>query len=118
MAYADPERRREFDRKRSRRRTAERVAQSLCSRCGRQAPAPGRAVCDPCAEKRRTADRTTAAKRRADGIKRVRDPKARQAEYQRARARVAERLTQGLCSKCGRDPDEPDRNLCADCGER
>ena len=118
MAYADPERRREFDRQRSRRRTAERVARGLCPRCGRQAPAPGRAVCDPCAEKRRIADRARAAKRRAAGIKRVRDPKTRQTEYQRARARAAERLAQGLCSKCGRHPHEPERRLCAGCGER
>ena len=117
MAYADPERRREFDRQRSHRRTAERVAQGLCPRCGRQAPAPGRAVCDPCAEKRRIADRDRAVKRRAAGIRRIRDPKARQAEYQRARARAAERLAQGLCSKCGRHPHEPERRLCADCGE-
>ena len=53
MAYADPQRRRAFDRQRSRRRTAERQAQGLCPRCGRQPPAPGRALCDPCAEKRR-----------------------------------------------------------------
>ena len=78
MPYADIEVRRERDRQRARRRTAERVARGLCPRCGRQAPAPGRAVCDPCTEKRRTADRARAAKRRAAGIKRVRDPKARQ----------------------------------------
>ena len=118
MAYADPERRRECDRKRSRRRTAERVARGLCPRCGRQAPAPARAVCDPCAEKRRIADRARAAKRRAAGIKRVRDPKARQTEYQRAKSKAAERLAQGLCSRCGRQPHEPERRLCAGCGER
>ena len=99
-------------------RTAERVAQGLCPRCGRQAPAPGRAVCDPYAEKRRIADRGRAAKRRAAGIQRVRDPKARQAEYQRARARAADRLAQGLCTRCGRHPHEPERRLCASCGER
>ena len=118
MAYADPERRRACDRERSRRRTAERVALGLCPRCGRQPPAPGRAVCDPCAEKRRTADRTRAAKRRAAGIRRARNPESRQAEYRRARDRAAERLAQGLCSKCGRYPHEPDRKLCTGCGER
>ena len=118
MAHADHERRREFDRQRSRRRTAERVARGLCPRCGRQAPALGRAICDPCAEKRRIADRARAAKRRAAGIKRVRDPKARQTEYQRAKAKAAERLAQGLCTSCGRHPHEPERRLCAGCGER
>ena len=101
MAYADPERRREFDRERLRRRTAERAALGLCPRCGRQAPASGRAVCGSCAEKRRTADRARAAKRRAVGIRRIRNPESRQAEYQRARERAAERLAQGLCNKCG-----------------
>ena len=118
MAYADPERRREFNRQRSRRRTAERVARGMCPRCGRQSPAPGGAVCDPCAEKRRIADRIRDAKRRAAGIKRVRDPKARQTEYQRAKAKAAKRLAQGLCSKCGRHPYEPERKLCAGCSER
>ena len=118
MAHADPERRREFDRQRSRKRTAERVSHGLCPRCGQQAPAPGRAVCDPCAEKRRIADQARAAKRRAAGIKRVRDPKARQTEYQRAKAKAAERLAQGLCSKCGRHPYERKRRLCSGCGER
>lgn len=118
MAYADPECRRACDRERSRRRTAERLALGLCSRCGRQPPAPGRAICDPCTENRRTADRARAAKRRAAGIRRVRNPESRQAEYQRARERAAKRLAQGLCNKCGRHPHEPDRKLCAGCGER
>ena len=118
MPYADPERRREFERQRSRRRTAERLARGLCPRCGRQAPAPGRAVCDPCAEKRRIADRTRAAKRRAAGSKRVRDPEARKAEYRSARERADRRVARGLCGKCGRHPHKPDRRLCTDCGER
>ena len=64
------------------------------------------------------AGRVRAAKRRAAGVKRVRTPEARKADYQRARSRAAERRAQGLCSKCGRHPHEPDRRLCADCGER
>lgn len=118
MPYADPERRREFERQRSRRRTAERLARGVCPRCGRQAPAPGRAVCDPCAEKRRAVDRARDAKRRAAGTKRVRDPDARKAEYRRARERADRRVARGLCGKCGRHPHEPDRRLCAGCGER
>ena len=118
MAYAHPERRREFDRERSHGRTAVRQAQGLCPRCGRQPPAPGRALCDPCSEKRCIADRARAAKRRAAGIRRLRNPESRRAEYQRARGRAAERLAQGLCNKCGRHPHEPDRKLCAACGER
>ena len=80
--------------------------------------APGRATCDPCAEKRRAADRARAEKRRQAGIKRVRNPEARKAEYRRARQRAQDRLARGICTKCGRRPNEPDRRLCATCGER
>ena len=118
MPYADPKRRREFERERSRRRTAERLARNLCPRCGGCEPQPGHAVCATCAEKRRAADRVRAAKRRAAGIGRVRNPLARKAEYRRARLRADERVAQGLCGKCGRHPHEPSRRLCADCGER
>ena len=118
MPYADPERRREFERERSRRRTAERLARNLCPRCGKHQPEPGRAVCATCAETRREANRVRAAKRRAAGIGRVRGPGARKAEYRRARERADERVARGLCGKCGRHPHEPDRRLCADCGER
>ena len=55
MAYKDPEVRLQRDRERFRKRTAERVAQGLCPRCGDRAPAPERSVCDPCAEKRNKA---------------------------------------------------------------
>ena len=110
--------RRQRDRERSRRRTAERRARGLCPRCGMRKPEPDHSVCGTCAEKRRTTDRARAAKRRAAGIRRVRDPNARQAEYARARQRTAERLAQGLCATCGRHPPEPDRCLCAHCGER
>ena len=42
---------------RFRRRTAERVAQSLCPRCGECPPAAGHRLCASCAEKQRVADR-------------------------------------------------------------
>ena len=41
MPHRDPDARREYDRERSRQRTAERVARGLCPRCGRQASAAG-----------------------------------------------------------------------------
>ena len=49
---------------------------------------------------------------------RVRDPEARKAEYRRARQRAENLLARGRCAKCGRHPNEPDRRLCAACGER
>ena len=118
MAYGDLVMRRQRDRERARRRTAERRAGGLCPRCGMRKPEPDRHLCADCGEKRRTADGARAAKRRAAGTGRVRDPDARQAEYARARQRTAERLARELCAKCGRHPPEPDRRLCAACGEQ
>ena len=65
MAYRDPETGRERNREGFRRRTAERRAQGLCPRCGTTQPAPGRILCEPCAEKRRKAERVRDANRRA-----------------------------------------------------
>ena len=105
-------------RERYRRRIAERVALGLCPRCGARPVSRGRATCDSCAENRRAADRARAEKRREAGIRRVRNPEARQAEYRRARQRAEDRLARGRCAKCGRHPNEPDRRLCAACAER
>ena len=58
MAYKDLDVGRVLrDRERFARRTAERRAASLCPRCGERRPAPGRSVCEPCAEKKRKAER-------------------------------------------------------------
>ena len=118
MPHADPDIRPQCARERARRRTAERIARGLCPRCGKQPPEPGRSLCQQCGERRRLADRARATKRRQAGIKRAREPDDRKAEHQRARQRAEDRLTRGLCARCGRDPHEPDRRLCAACGER
>ena len=118
MPYRDPHKRRANDRERQRRRTEQRRAQGLCTRCGEHWPELGRSQCAVCLEKRRAADRLRASQRKAAGIKRVRDPKARRAEYRRARRRAEERVARGDCARCGRHPHEPDRRLCAHCGER
>ena len=55
MAYRDPEEGRARDRERFRQRTAERIAQGLCPRCGKAPPAPERKVCGSCAGKRNRA---------------------------------------------------------------
>ena len=47
------------------------------------------------------------------------DPAAqRAADRERFRKRVAKRCAAGLCPRCGAAPPEPDRALCASCGER
>ena len=115
MAYKDPEVGKSRDRERFQNRVAERRAAGLCPRCGQTEPAPGRAVCEPCAEKRRLAERARNARLRAAGIPR-RDPaKARAAERRRYRRQTAERRARGVCTRCGRNPAVPDRSVCEAC---
>ena len=118
MPSRDIETARARGRERHRRSRDERAALGLCRRCGARPVAPGRANCDPSAEKRRAADRARAEKRLQAGIKRVRNPEARKAEYRRARQRAEDRLARGICSKCGRRPNEPERRLCISCGQQ
>ncbi len=118
MPYRDIDTARARGLERHRRRIAERAELGLCRRCGTRPAASGRTTCEPCAEKRRAADRTRAEKRRQAGIKRVRDPGARKAEYRRALQRAEDRLARGFCSKCGRRPNEPNRRLCISCGQK
>ena len=112
MAYKDPEEGRARDRERFRRRTAERIAQGLCPKCGKEPPEPERRLCAPCAGKRREAERVRDAKRRAAGKPRHRNPET---ERTRERQRTAERIAQGLCANCGKEPPAPDRTLCRRC---
>ena len=116
MPESDQDKRRR-DRERRRRRVEARLAAGVCSRCARHRPVEGGRTCEACRRKRRVRDRACAEKRRAAGIRRVRDPKARRAEYARARRRAAERVAAGLCSKCGSARPEPGRRLCARCGD-
>ena len=117
MPHRDVQRRAN-GRERHRQRTERRRAMGLCPRCGHRAPEAGRSQCAVCLEKRRAADRRRSRQRKAAGIKRVRSPEVRKAEYRRARQRVDERAARGDCARCGRRPHEPDRRLCAQCGER
>ena len=115
MAYKDPEVRLQRDRERFRKRTAERVAQGLCPRCGDRAPAPERSVCDPCAEKRNKASRARDARLRAEGKPR-RDPvKAHVSERKRSRRETAARIAEGMCTRCGTAPAAPGRASCEPC---
>ena len=116
MPESDPDKRRR-DRERRRRRVKDRIARGVCTRCGRCGPVESGRTCEVCRRKRRARERARAKKRRAAGIQRVRDPKARQVEYACARQRAAVRVAAGMCSKCGSVKPEPGRRLCARCGE-
>ena len=67
MAYRDPEVGQARDRERFHRRVSERIAQGLCPRCGKQPPATGLSLCEPCNEKRNRASRARDARLRAGG---------------------------------------------------
>ena len=118
MAYRDPAVGRAKDRERFARRTAARIAEGLCLRRGKTAPAPDRSVCDPCAAKRNRASRVRDARLRAEGKPR-RDPaRARSYERKRSRREAAARKAEGLCSRCGREPAAPGRSSCGPCLEK
>ena len=109
MAYADPDVRRRKDRERVARRTAERRLAGLCTRCGRTAPAPDRALCEKCAEKKNRSARARDARLRAAGKPR-RDPaKARAAKRRNSRRKAQQWSECGLCNRCGKLPAVPER---------
>lgn len=115
MAYKDPAVRRARDRERIQKRTAERRAAGLCPRCGACPPAARHSLCEPCAEKRRLAERARNARLRAAGIPRRNRAKARAADRRRYRRQTAERRALAVCTRCGRNPAAPDRSLCEGC---
>ena len=118
MPRTDVQSRRRRERERHRQRVDQRIARDLCVRCGRVAPVEDGRTCEGCRARRRISNRARAEKRRSAGIRRVRDPVARKAEYRRARQRAVDRVARGLCGKCGLHEHEPDRRLCAGCGEQ
>ena len=118
MAYKDIAVRRQRDRERFHKRTAERIARSLCPRCGDGPPASGRGVCDPCGAKRNKASRARDARLRAEGKPR-RDPdRMRSYERKRSRREIAARSAEGLCTRCGKADAVPDRASCKSCLEK
>ena len=118
MAYRDIEKRRRNNLARFHRRNETRRAAGLCLKCGKVPPAPERTLCDPCAEKRRAADRARSARLRAEGKPR-RDPaQAKRYERERSSRQHAERRAAGICTKCDRAPARPERTCCEPCAER
>ena len=118
MAYADPEVRKQRDRERVARRTAERIERGLCPRCGKQPPAPARSVCTPCGEKRNRAGRARDARLRVQGVPRRDLDRARESECRRARRVTAERRAEGRCTECGKTQAVPGRASCEPCLEK
>ena len=118
MAYSDIEKRRTNDLARFHRRNEARRAAGLCLKCGKTEPAPECMLCEPCAEKRRAADRARSARLRAEGKPR-RDPeRAKRYERERGRRQHAVRKAAGICTKCGRAPARPERTCCEPCVEQ
>ena len=115
MSYRDPAVARARDRERVARRTAERRAAGLCPKCGKRQPEPDRSICEPCAERARAAGRVRDARLRAEGKPR-RDPeRAKSCQRGRSRRQAAARLAAGVCTKCGANPPQDGRRLCAGC---
>ena len=117
MPYRDPELRRARDRERLRRQTMERRTAGLCIQCGQEPAAPGRAVCDRCAAKRRGAERARYARGKASGKKYGgRDPGAKRKSARAAsRKRDRARRASGRCTRCGRRPPAEGGATCERC---
>ncbi len=113
----NPETARRYERERSRRLYAERVAAGICTKCGRASARPERTTCEPCAERHRARDRARHARARAEGIPYGgRDPEARRrAGRKRSRRRSEARRAAGLCIRCGNVPPEQGRAMCEPC---
>ena len=115
----DPERARSYERERSRRQTAERIARSLCSKCGQAPSEPNRRLCGPCAGKRREAERMRYAKAKAAGLLYGgRDPGVkRRSARAKSGKRQRDRREAGLCGRCGRRPPVEGGATCGPCRE-
>ena len=129
----DPESRRRMARERARKRRRERVEAGLCPRCGERKPAEGGAVCEPCLELRRAAEKKLYAERRAGGrcgrcggevfagasrceACAARDEARSSKKNAASRKRYHDRRARSLCVDCGVDADAGVR--CTPCARR
>ena len=116
----NPAKARAAERKRSRRETAKRIAQGLCTRCGKAPAAPDRASCESCLATRREADRTSYAAGKAAGMLyggTNADAKRRSARAQ-SRKRQKARREAALCIRCGQHPPVEGGTTCGPCRDR
>ena len=120
MPHKNPETRREYERERHRRRTAERLARGACPKCGKRPPAQGRSLCEFCLERGRMSERARYAKARGEGARYGgRSPESRR-RMARERARKQcrrERLEAGRCTTCGERKPLKGGAVCGNCRE-
>ena len=115
----DKERARAYERERSRRQTADRVAGGVCTKCGINSAESGRRMCEHCAGKRREYDRTRYAEARGRGeLYGGKDPEFKRKAGRAASARRRRnRIATGRCTCCGREPAREGSTVCASCLE-
>ena len=115
----DREKARAYERQRSRRRIAGRIARGVCTNCGAHPPESGRRLCAGCGEKRRAAERVryAEAKRRGEPYG-GKDPRAKRRAARAAGARRRQaRIERGQCVRCGRRPPAGGGATCQPCRE-
>ena len=119
MPHKDPGKARAYERERHRNRTADRLARGLCARCGKNRPAPGRRICEPCAERGRDSERARYLRRKLEGAAyggRCPESRRRMAR-ERMKKRRRERREAGLCTLCGRQAPVEGSAVCETCRE-
>lgn len=114
------DRAREYERERSRKERAVRLAEGTCSRCGKRSAADGRSSCEPCLEKRRASDRVRYAAGKARGLKYggANPAVKRRAARAKSRRNQKARIEAGLCIRCGKRPPVRSGTTCTPCREK
>ena len=113
------EKARAYERERSRRQNADRVARGVCTKCGTNPAESGRRLCGLCAVKRRECDRARYAEARDRGEPYGgKDPEIKRKAGRAASARRRlRRIAAGLCTFCGRESAPEEGTVCASCLE-
>ncbi len=120
MPRRDREHARAYERQRSRKERAVRLAEGTCTRCGKRPSEEGHSSCEPCLEKRRASDRARYAAGKAQGLKygganaaaKRRAARAKSKRNQKARKEA------GLCIRCGKQSPVEGGTTCTPCREK
>ena len=117
--YTDPQKERARNRRHYRQQTAERLAQGLCPKCGKEKLAPDRRLCDSCGENRRKAERARYTKAKAAGkLYGGKDPKScRRIARDKSKQRFYARRDAGHCTRCGHRPLVEGGTTCEPCSD-